>query len=53
MKTVDTKSLAVHRENFSDTFTLGNPNDCCISKIHRTIGVLGHQLAYSRNVSEV
>jgi hypothetical protein len=51
VKTVDTKVLAVHGEDFSDTFTLSNPNKNRISKIHLTVSVLAHQLANSRNVS--
>src|SRR5271169_6147865 len=53
VKTVDTKILAVYGEDFSDAFTLSNPNECRISEVHRTVGVLAHQLAYSRNVSEI
>jgi hypothetical protein len=53
VKAVDTEVLAIQGEDFSDTFTLSNPNKCRISKIHPMVSVLAHQLAYSRNVSEV
>jgi hypothetical protein len=51
VKTVHAKILAVYGEDFSDAFTLSNPNECRISKVHRTVGVLAHQLAHPRNVS--
>ena len=51
VKTVDAKIFAVYGEDFSDALTLSNPNKCRISKVHRTVGVLAHQLAHSRNVS--
>lgn len=53
VKTVDSKIFAIHSEDFSDAFTLSNPNQRCIGKVHRTVGVLTHQLAHSRNVSEI
>jgi hypothetical protein len=53
VKTVDTKILAVHGEDFSDAFTFGNPNERCIGKVHRTVGVLAHQFAHSRNICEI
>jgi hypothetical protein len=49
VKTVDAKILAVYGEDFSDAFTLSNPNECRISNVHRTVGVLAHKLAHSRN----
>ena len=53
MKTVDIKILAVHSEELPNAFTLSNSNKCRIGKVHRTVGVLAHELAHSRNVSEI
>jgi len=53
VKTVDTKILAVHGEDFLDACTLSGPNECGICKVHLTVGVLAHQLMHSRNVSEI
>src|SRR5215469_14731269 len=50
VKTVDTKILPVHGEDFSDALTFGNPYECRISEVHRTVGVLAHQFAHSRNI---
>ena len=53
VQTVDIKILAVDGEDLSDAFTLSNPNECRVSKVHRTVGVLAHQLAHSRNIGEI
>ena len=53
VKTVDTKIFPVHGKDFSDASTLSNPNQCRLGKVHRTVGVLAHQLAHSGNVGEI
>jgi hypothetical protein len=50
---VGIKILAVYGEKVPDSFALSNPNQRRSSKIHWTVGVLAHQLPYSRNVSDV
>jgi hypothetical protein len=53
MNAVDLKILAVHGEKVPDSFALRDPNQCCVSEIDWTVGILAHQLPYSRNVSNV
>ena len=52
VKPEDSKILAVHIEDFSNAFALSNPDECGIGKVHRTVGVLPHQFAHSRNVHQ-
>jgi hypothetical protein len=39
MNPVNCKVSLVHGEYFADTFSLGNPDERCVGKIHRTIGI--------------
>jgi hypothetical protein len=50
MQTIDGKIFAVDGENLSDAFSLGYAVKGGVGKIHGTLRVLAHQLAYPGNV---
>jgi hypothetical protein len=52
MNPVDSEVSLVHGEYFADTFSLGNPDKRCVSKIHRAVGVFPPKFTDARQIDQ-
>jgi hypothetical protein len=53
VKTINGEIVAIHGEDPPDAFSLSHSNKCRIREIHRTVGILDHELSYARYVYQV
>ena len=50
MNPVDREVSLVHGEYFADTFSLGNPDKRCVSKIDRAVGVFSAKFTDAKQI---